>query len=102
MVEERSIGSLSDKDAIFEGLVRIIEKMGSGGHEELDSEKGWGVFLGADLGFKSLDFVRLAGLIRQEYNKKELPFQELFVSGDGRVVQDIQLCGLVEFLYKHL
>ncbi len=98
---EYGTGNCSDEDAILEGLIRIIEAMSPGRHEKLDNGIGSDVFLGADLGFKSLDFVRLAGLIRQEFNKRELPFQELFVSEDGRVVQDVQVRTLVKFLHKH-
>lgn len=60
------------------------------------------VSLGADLGLKSLDFVRLVSALQQRYSHKLLPFQNMFISADGTFQQDIKISDLVGFLYAHL
>jgi hypothetical protein len=41
--------------------------------------------LGADLGLKSLDFMRVAGKLQQTLKTGAIKFQELFVNADGAI-----------------
>lgn len=54
--------------------------------------------LGADLGLKSLDFMRVAGKLQQTLKTGAIKFQELFVNADGAITDDITIGRLQEFL----
>ena len=91
-----------DEKAVLLSLVRIIETMTSKRQGRSTQLIGPEKYLGADLGLKSLDFVRLAQLIRQEYDQQAIPFQNLFVSEDGGIREDISLGELAAFLSRKL
>jgi acyl carrier protein len=91
-----------DKNTILEDLIELIREMNFGWEVQFDESIGPETFLGADLRLKSLDFVRLATAIRQRYDQKQMPFQELFVSDDGQIREDIRVSHLADFLYKHI
>jgi len=90
-----------NKDNILNDLVGIIENM------EGDWEMGFGeqigpqTYLVADLAFKSINVAQLAATIGEHFQKRGLPFQELIMPG-GRVVEDLRVLDIVDFLYTHL
>ena len=55
--------------------------------------------LGADLGLKSLDFMRVAGRLQRTLKTGTIKFQELFVNTDGVIADDITIGRLQEFLH---
>jgi len=59
-------------------------------------------FLGADLGLSSIAVARLAGILRNRFGRKPLPFHTLFVKPDGTILRDIRVAELVVFLERHL
>jgi len=99
---DRKSNNRNDKKTILDRLTKIITEMFSGWEMQFEGSIGPETFLGAELGFKSLDFVRLVTAIQQQYSQKYIPFQELFVSDNDVVLEDIQVSHLVDFLYKHL
>lgn len=90
------------KEVILQDTIKAIKGVNSGWETQFNSSIGPDTFLGADLAFKSLDLVRLVASIQQNYSHKIIPFQELFISDNGSILQDIQISHLVSFLYKHL
>ena len=91
-----------DKKVIMNDLIRIIEEIASGWESQFERGIGPESLFGADLGFRSLDFIRLITVIQQQYIQEYIPFQDLFVSDNGEILQDIQVSHLVDFLHKHL
>ena len=71
-----------DKKVVMNDLIRIIEEIASGWESQFERGIGPESLFGAD----------------QEY----IPFQDLFVSDNGEILQDIQVSHLVDFLHKHL
>ena len=76
--------------------------MNIGWESEFDNPIGPETFLGADLGFKSLDLVRLSGAIQRRYNSKKIPFQQLLVTDKGKIREDINVSYLAAFLLEHV
>ncbi len=93
--------NLSKKERILEDLVTILEEMSSGWEMQFEGSIGLQTLLGADLAFKSIDLVRLVAAIQKHYNRKEIPFQALFMP-DDRPIEDLRVSDLVDFLHKHL
>lgn len=63
-----------------------------------DTEMTSAMYLGADLGFGSLDFVRLAGLLQKRFPDRDLSFQSLMIRPDGSLVTDLRIEQLLEHL----
>jgi acyl carrier protein len=68
---------------------------------DFDVPIGLETYLGADIGFKSIDVVLLIAAIQKHYGEIILPFEELIIQGD-QVKQDIQVSELVRFLLERL
>jgi acyl carrier protein len=70
---------------------------------ELDSDEGIGPKTGLmnDLEFESIDIVQLAVALEQNFDKKGLPFEQLFMK-DGDYVDEIYVSELVEFMGSNL
>ena len=70
---------------------------------ELDSDEGIGPKTGLmnDLEFESIDIVQLAVALEQNFDKKGLPFEQLFMK-DGDYVDEIYVSELVEFMGNNL
>ena len=90
-----------DKEIIMNDLVRIIENMEGDWEMEFGEQIGPETFLVADLAFKSINVAQLAATIGEHFQKKRLPFQKLIMP-DCRVVKDLQVSDIVDFLYVHL
>jgi acyl carrier protein len=54
-----------------------------------------------DLAFESIDIVQLAVSLEQEFDRKGLPFEELFMR-DGDYVDDISVSEIVVFIEREL
>jgi len=70
---------------------------------ELDSTEGIGPKTGLmnDLEFESIDIVQLAVALEQNFNKKGLPFEQLFMK-DGDYVDEIYVSEVVNFMGNNL
>jgi acyl carrier protein len=70
---------------------------------ELDSSEGIGPKTGLmnDLEFESIDIVQLAVSLEQNFNKKGLPFENLFMR-DGDYVDEIRVSEVTEFMAANL
>ena len=90
-----------DLNCILEDLIRILSEMSSGWERHFDETIEPETLLGADLAFTSLDLVRLIANIQRAYDRKDLPFQELFMP-QGKPAGDICISDLAGFLHKHL
>ena len=90
------------RDAIMKDVTRIIEDMLSDWDMQSEEQIRSETHLGADLAFKSIDLVRLISEIQQKYVHKLIPFEKLFLSDKGEMLQDIQISYLADFLFKHL
>ena len=55
----------------------------------------------ADLAFESLDVVQFVVALEKEFERKNLPFQNLFMH-DGDYVDEIKVKEVVEFLNKNI
>ncbi len=54
-----------------------------------------------DLAFESIDVVQLVVALEQRLNRKNIPFEHLFME-DGDYVDDILVSDIVDFLNKEL
>jgi acyl carrier protein len=55
----------------------------------------------ADLGFESMDVVQFAVAIERAFDRKGLPFEQLFMK-DGAYVDDLSIAGVTDFLCSQL
>ncbi len=58
--------------------------------------------LGAGLNLQSIEFVRLASSIQERFDGAYLPFQDLFVTPDGSLVDDVTVQNVIDFLCEAL
>jgi acyl carrier protein len=70
---------------------------------ELDSNEGIGPKTGLmnDLEFESIDIVQLAVALEQNFDKKGLPFEQLFMK-DGDYVDEIHVSEVIDFMGRNL
>ncbi len=59
-------------------------------------------YLGSDLNLQSIEFVRMVSTIQSRFEGVCLPFQELFVTPNGNLVEDITVQNVIDFLYGKL
>jgi hypothetical protein len=100
MVESKNFRQY-DKNRILADLIRILSEMMSEWEMEAEEPINSETLLGADLGFKSLDFVRFISIIQGLNGHKILPFQDLLIY-NNEMVNDIAVSSLVDFLHNHL
>lgn len=91
-----------DTSAVRLEVLEVIRQTVPGWEGESDDALEPQALLGADLGFTSIDFVKLATALQQRHNERFIPFQELFVSPTGEILQDISVSHLVDFLHSRL
>lgn len=54
-----------------------------------------------DLAFESVDIVQMVVLLEQQLNRKDIPFEKLFLH-EGDYVNEIRVAEIVDFLKKYL
>lgn len=64
---------------------------------ELEELIGAETTLIEDLAFESIDIVQFSVALEQKLEKKDLPFEKLFIE-DGAYVDDVSVIDIVEFL----
>lgn len=89
-----------DKEVILNDLLKILENTVD--WENFVGAIGPETRLVADLGFASADLVILASEIEEQYKRQNLPFYKLFMTANGRYVDDLHVSELVNFLHNHL
>lgn len=95
-------GASYGMDSILKDVIGAINVLNSGSHMPLKGSIGPESLLGADLGLKSLDLIRLVGAIQQLYSHKFIPFQDMFVTKDGNALLDVSVSHIVLFLHEQL
>lgn len=90
-----------DRQAIFSGLVSILEDMTSDWEVDVDGGIDEASQLIADLGFESVDVVQLVVAIEEHFQRRDIPFEELLME-DGQYVEELRVGQIVDFLTRHL
>ena len=99
MLKHQSVDDLDEiQRHIWASLIEVKPDCGVSNRMDLEPEQR----LGADLGLKSLDFVRFAGGLQRRLKAGPLRFQHLFVNADGTFSDDISIGRLREFLGEAL
>lgn len=90
-----------DRAAIERDLVAILTDMTA----DWDTSYSGGIQgdtrLIEDLGFESIDVVQLVVAIEGQFQRRDLPFEELLMV-DGRYVEELQVKSIVDFLARQL
>ena len=86
------------RDAIVQRLLTSVSAMIEDWGRDRADRISEDTLLVADLGFQSLDIVVLMGDISQQLNRRDLPFERLFLT-DGRPIADLSLGALADFLW---
>ena len=89
-----------EKDAILATLIELITEMTSDWEREFSGEIAPTTRLVSDLGCSSMDLVLLIVHIQQQYQRHDLPFEDLFAP-NGRYVKDLCIADVANFLYEH-
>jgi hypothetical protein len=90
-----------EREVIESDLTRIITDMISDWDTEFSGAVSGETQLLGDLNFTSIDMAMLVGEIHRFYQRRNIPFERVFLSG-GLPVKDIQISALVEFLHEYL
>lgn len=90
-----------DQDAILRDILRILRGMTSDWEMGFAGAIGPTTYLAADLAFESIHLVQLVIALEEHFQRRELPFQQLFMPADGRG-DDLQVAELANFLHRHL
>lgn len=89
------------REAILRDLVKMLEDVTSDWELEFSGSIGPETRLVADLAFESIDAVQLIIAVEEHYQRRDLPFEELFIA-DGRYVDEIRVSDVVDFLHRYL
>jgi acyl carrier protein len=92
---------VSRRGAILTDLLKILEEVTSDWDVGLAGAIGPETRLVGDLGFESIDAVQLIIAIEEHYQRRDLPFEELFMA-EGRYVDEVRVSDAVDFLARHL
>ncbi len=90
-----------EKDALLSYISNLIEDTASFREVGFSDRIGPETLLVADLGLKSIQMVKMILELEAHFNKKDLPYQELFMM-DKEGGFDLKVSELVDFLYVHL
>ena len=91
---------ISEKE-ILSDILRLVENTSADWEMDFGQPINEETYLGRDLGFTSMDLVRLIAEIQRTYERDSIPFEELLIKEDT-VVLDVQIKDLVRFLYDQL
>ena len=89
-------------DRILQDILEIIEEMTDDWETELTDGIGAETLLVGDLGCTSIDVVQLCIAIDEHFGGRNLPFQELLMTGEGEYVQDVSVAQIAAFIRQHL
>jgi acyl carrier protein len=89
-----------DKQSLSDEIIKLINNTLSNNRLDIEDIIDANNSLGADLGFGSIDLVRLLVNIQEKY-QKNFDFQNFFIK-NGNVVRDVTIADLVDFIYEKL
>lgn len=88
----------SNAESDIEGkVIAVLQDMTRDWDLELPNGLNAETRLMGDLAFESIDVVQLAVALEQAFDRKGLPFEQLFMQ-DGDYVEDLNVKQLVDFL----
>lgn len=90
-----------DREAIQRDLVAILTDMTADWDTSFSGGIQGDTRLIEDLGFESIDVVQLVVAIEGQFQRRDLPFEELLMV-DGRYVEELQVKSIVDFLARQL
>ncbi len=90
-----------NRETILRDVVTILADMTSDWDLDYSGPIGPDTRLITDLAFESIDAVQLFVAIEEHSQRRDLPFEELFMT-DGRYVDEIRVSEVVDFLSRHL
>jgi len=93
--------SVRDRATIERELIGILTDMTADWDTAFSGGIQGNTRLIADLGFESIDVVQLVVAIEGQFQRRDLPFEELLME-DGRYVEELEVGSIVDFLARHL
>jgi acyl carrier protein len=93
--------SPKSKDDIQANVVAVLQEMTADWDLEFSDPMGPQTRLIEDLAFESIDIVQFIVALEQRFNRKGLPFEQLFMR-DGDYVEEMQVSEIVDFLAEKL
>jgi acyl carrier protein len=91
----------NDRETILKFISGTLEEMTSDWDSDYEKPIGRDTRLIADLAFESIDVVQLIVAIEEEFQRRDLNFEQLLMS-DGRYVDEFRVGDIVDFLYARL
>jgi acyl carrier protein len=91
---------LSQED-IEAQVIAVLENMTADWELENDGKIDQSTRLMEDLAFESIDVVQLVVALEKKFERKGLPFEQLFMR-EGDYVDELEVTEIVEFLQKNL
>lgn len=82
-------------------IISLLNDMTQDWDLDTGMEIGPGTALMGDLSFESIDMVQLAVALEQSFDKKGLPFEELFMR-EGDYVDELHVSEVVDFISRHV
>lgn len=82
-------------------VIAVLENMTADWELEDGGKIGTETRLMEDLAFESIDVVQLVVALEKNFERKGLPFEQLFMR-DGDYVDELEVKEIVEFLHKNL
>ncbi len=89
------------KDDIQPRVISVLEEVTSDWDLDLPDGIGASTRLMEDLGFESIDVVQLVVSLEQAFDRKSLPFEQLFMK-DGDYVPELTVAQVTDFLAGNL
>lgn len=87
----------TSKETLQSTVIAVLEDTVRDWDLELENPIGADTTLIEDLAFESIDIVQFSVALEQALNKKDLPFEKLFIE-DGAYVDDVSVKDIVTFL----
>jgi acyl carrier protein len=91
----------SVRQQILPQVIAILKDIMVDWETDISGEIGPGTRLVEDLYFTSLDVVQLVVAIEKHFDRRDLPFERLLMTG-GRYIDDLTVDELVSFLESNL
>ena len=85
------------REGLQSTVIAVLEDTVKDWDLEMDDGIGAATTLIEDLAFESIDIVQFSVALEQALDKKDLPFEKLFID-DGAYVDDVSVSDIVEFL----
>lgn len=95
MTQQANVAGIQGK------VIAVLEEMTRDWDLELPEGLTKDTRLMGDLAFESIDVVQLAVALEQAFERKGLPFEQLFMQ-EGDYVEDLRVEQLVGFLSQHI